>query len=209
MKKLKELFSKKKESKKTSNNSLNSLLFLLVGGVLGFLIAYRTSFILFLPLYLFFFMLVYSLLFSSLPSGKIEKEEKNKRERYYHFYDRLIQYAYLDDDFPKAFEKAVDTLEISDLKDNLQEYIDNSFQGELPLAYLNTRAEASLIESIKKAPEQEEDLKPLLKEMNQRLVQYKEELFPPRGGLSPNDGAGILLVGFLFFFMASIFGQSI
>lgn len=207
MNKLKELLSclKQKEKKAPEKKGFDRFfLACLLGGIFcGFALSYLTKQYLFFPFLLCVFLLLGTLLGSSFPAGKKEKQKQERQGELSLFYQHLLYYAYLEDDMKTGMDKAIDRLGISQLKDELVLYQESGYKDNPPLTFLHTREEVLLIDLIRRQLfSEDEDPKSSLRKMNVLWKKYEKQLEPKRETISSD--LIILLFSFLFLFSIGI-----
>ena len=139
---MKKLFQKSLENKKEKKEKKSTYLLLLIGVLLMFFF-----FALDFPRLVCFSALLLS--FSCfLLMQKEERKGSENKETCIAFYRLFILHSSLFGSYKEGFLKAIDDLTISVVKDSLKDYVDGESKGDLPLYYMNTRAEYSLVSLV-------------------------------------------------------------
>lgn len=196
---------KQKENKTPEKKEFDwfFLVCLLAGIISGFAFSYLTKQYLFFPFLLCVFLLLGTLLGASFSTGKKEKEKRERQGELSLFYQRLIYYAYLEDDMKTGMDKAIDSLGISQMKDELILYQESGYKENPPLTFLHTREEVLLIDLIRKELFSEnEDPKSTLRKINLLWEKYEIHLGPKKERISSD--LILLLFSFLFLFSIGI-----
>lgn len=205
MSKIKAFFSRFKSDSKPGKKGDNLMViaFLLLGILSGFIVSYLTKFYVFLPLFLFSFLLMGSLFGSDYQNKKKKQMMMEERNQYFLFYQKLITYSYLENDFQAGFKKAIDDLPICNLKDDLLDYLESENKEELPLNLLRTREETKLLDLTKKELfTEDEELKLTLENMREILNIYQSQLFPTK--TSTPSSSAIMIFGLIFLITLAI-----
>ncbi|MFA6861016.1 MAG: hypothetical protein WCR56_01355, partial [Bacilli bacterium] len=189
-----------KSSKKLQKSlQISQLLSVILGGIIGFLVSILTKNFAF-----FVIILSSSLVISQLlsPYNRNDKELTQlleKKRIVLSFYDSFLLFSSLTSSFQEGFNQAVSELEISDLKDSLVQYQENSLKGDLPLIITNTRIENDIsVSFLALLHDTEEASQTDIDEFNSLLGKYqKEDDTQPSSSLL-NYLPWILIFSFLF-----------
>lgn len=148
------LMKKEKQPKKTKGETSSPVIVPVLSAFVGLLFYYRTKSV--FPFLLFSllgrFLFVYIFLNNPRKKGKQKNEELSL---YKNFYERYFLYSGLENSYLLGFEKAVDTLPISLLRDSLKDFQDNDRKGSIPLQVNRTQSERNLIRGVKERLEEE------------------------------------------------------
>jgi phosphate/sulfate permease len=198
--KFKARIAEHKSSKKLQKSlQISQLLSVILGGIIGFLVSILTKNFAF-----FVIILSSSLVISQLlsPYNRNDKELTQlleKKRIVLSFYDSFLLFSSLTSSFQEGFNQAVSELEISDLKDSLVQYQENSLKGDLPLIITNTRIENDIsVSFLALLHDTEEASQTDIDEFNSLLGKYqKEDDTQPSSSLL-NYLPWILIFSFLF-----------
>jgi phosphate/sulfate permease len=198
--KFKAKIAEHKSSKKLQKSlQISQLLSVILGGIIGFLVSILTKNFAF-----FVIILSSSLVISQLlsPYNRNDKELTQlleKKRIVLSFYDSFLLFSSLTSSFQEGFNQAVSELEISDLKDSLVQYQENSLKGDLPLIITNTRIENDIsVSFLALLHDTEEASQTDIDEFNSLLGKYqKEDDTQPSSSLL-NYLPWILIFSFLF-----------
>lgn len=148
------LMKKEKQPKKTKGETSSPVIVPVLSAFVGLLFYYRTKsvfpFLLFSLLGRFLFVYI----FLNNPRKK-DKQKNEELSLYENFYERYFLYSGLENSYLLGFEKAVDTLPISLLRDSLKDFQDNDRKGSIPLQVNRTQSERNLIRGVKERLEEE------------------------------------------------------
>lgn len=137
------------------------------------------------------------------------KEEKDKKEGkaksiYLDFYHDFKEYAYLESSYQEGMRKAIEVMEISELKDKFTDYLESEGENKsLPLTFTQSRTEAQLIDLIYRYLQTEDFSIAELNHMDSYLTEYEKEMRVKKKVLNVSALAFIpMLVYFCLFFIS-------
>ena len=122
-----------------------------------------------------FFLLYYLFDGLSLNTSKLQYHNYEKDKVY--FYDLFMLYSSLENDYLIGFKKAVDNLNISELKDSLQNYIESDLSGKLPIQLENSLIDNEIVDLINIAiHDRKETNITTLERLKNNIIKKKDEI---------------------------------
>lgn len=199
-----------KEKKTKVKSEKSPIAFLVISLVAGILVGYlfytlcsRVFLLIFTPC---FFLATANALNPLLIKEQKEKKEGKAKDIYLEFYHDFKAYAYLESSYQEGFRKAVDVMEISTLKDSLNEYLESENTDKvLPLEFIGSRKEAQLTDLMYRYLSSEDFSVYELNQIDPYIQSYRNELKGNRTSFDYSYLMILPILGFLLLFGLSFF----
>lgn len=199
-----------KEKKTKVKSEKSPIAFLVISLVAGILVGYlfytlcsRVFLLIFTPC---FFLAAANALNPLLIKEQKEKKEGKAKDIYLEFYHDFKAYAYLESSYQEGFRKAVDVMEISTLKDSLNEYLESENTDKvLPLEFTGSRKEAQLTDLMYRYLSSEDFSVYELNQIDPYIQSYRNELKGNRTSFDYSYLMILPILGFLLLFGLSFF----
>lgn len=199
-----------KEKKTKVKSEKSPIAFLVISLVAGILVGYlfytlcsRVFLLIFTPC---FFLAAANALNPLLIKEQKEKKKGKAKDIYLEFYHDFKAYAYLESSYQEGFRKAVDVMEISTLKDSLNEYLESENTDKvLPLEFTGSRKEAQLTDLMYRYLSSEDFSVYELNQIDPYIQSYRNELKGNRTSFDYSYLMILPILGFLLLFGLSFF----
>lgn len=199
-----------KEKKTKVKSEKSPIAFLVISLVAGILVGYlfytlcsRVFLLIFTPC---FFLAAANALNPLLIKEQKEKKKGKAKDIYLEFYHDFKAYAYLESSYQEGFRKAVDVMEISTLKDSLNEYLESENTDKvLPLEFIGSRKEAQLTDLMYRYLSSEDFSVYELNQIDPYIQSYRNELKGNRTSFDYSYLMILPILGFLLLFGLSFF----
>ena len=163
----------KKLNFKIDKRILIYILALILGLIVGFIPYILSGIKMFVPISPFVFLMLAVLLYPAIVENKETKKINKEVKNYLKFYDMLFDYSSLTSSFKTGFELTLNNLDISSLKEKLNDYCEGESKGVLPLSLCNNRHEIYLIDRLSKLIKADEYSKDEYYDALNEYKQYK------------------------------------
>lgn len=158
------------------NKTNYSLLAVIMGIVLGFLVYYVSRQILLSIMLPFISFGAVSLVSPIIFQDEKRKKYARQAKDYLKFYNDFEMFSFLESDYQLGFEKAIENLPSSTLKESLQEYLDENKVLDDALALTGDKEETNLIDEIKRCLKDGHDYYSPNPRLNEFIVKYEKGL---------------------------------